>query len=156
MRLIEMKSKSILCICLLFVMLATSAQQKPHRFLSKTEFRARQEAYLKEKAQLTDEEASLFLPVYFEMQDKKHEINETVMRRARHHFRSGNNKPDFTDEEYLQMIEENVDARLRNAQLDKEYLKKSLKIISAEKVFRIQQAEVEFHRYLLRTVHRPK
>lgn len=39
--------------------------------LSPAEFRARQKAYITEKAGLTKEEAARFFPLYFELQDKK-------------------------------------------------------------------------------------
>ena len=38
--------------------------------LSPAEFRARQKAYITEKAGLTKEEAARFFPLYFELQDK--------------------------------------------------------------------------------------
>ena len=44
--------------------------------LSPTEFRAKQQAYITEKAGLTKEEAAKFFPLYFELQDKKKEQND--------------------------------------------------------------------------------
>ena len=44
--------------------------------LSPAEFRARQKAYITEKAGLTKEEAARFFPLYFELQDKKKEQND--------------------------------------------------------------------------------
>ena len=37
--------------------------------LTKEEFRAKQQAYITEKAGLTSEEATAFFPLYFELQD---------------------------------------------------------------------------------------
>ena len=42
--------------------------------LSPAEFRARQKAYITEKAGLTKEEAARFFPLYFELQDKKKDL----------------------------------------------------------------------------------
>ena len=52
---------------LLFILcltLSVQAQKKPG--FSKEEFRAKQEAYLTQKAELTAEEAGKFFPIYFE------------------------------------------------------------------------------------------
>ena len=46
--------------------------------LSPTEFRAKQQAYITEKAGLTKEEAAKFFPLYFELQDKKKEQNARI------------------------------------------------------------------------------
>lgn len=57
---------------LLFILcltLSVQAQKKPG--FSKEEFRAKQEAYLTQKAELTAEEAGKFFPIYFELQDRK-------------------------------------------------------------------------------------
>ena len=48
--------------------------------LSPAEFRARQKAYITEKAGLTKEEAARFFPLYFELQDKKKEQNDKAWR----------------------------------------------------------------------------
>ena len=47
--------------------------------LSPTEFRAKQQAYITEKAGLTKEEAAKFFPLYFELQDKKKEQNDKTV-----------------------------------------------------------------------------
>lgn len=47
--------------------------------LSPAEFRAKQKAYITEKAGLTKEEAVKFFPLYFELQDKKKEQNDKGM-----------------------------------------------------------------------------
>ena len=44
--------------------------------MSPDEFRAKQKAYITEKAGLTKEEAAKFFPVYFEVQDRKKQLND--------------------------------------------------------------------------------
>ena len=51
--------------------------------LSPTEFRAKQQAYITEKAGLTKEEAAKFFPLYFELQDKKKEQNDKAWNREK-------------------------------------------------------------------------
>lgn len=69
---------------LLFILcltLSVQAQKKPG--FSKEEFRAKQEAYLTQKAELTAEEAGKFFPIYFELQDRKKAINDKAWQKAR-------------------------------------------------------------------------
>ena len=47
-----------------------------NQHLSPDEFRAKQKAYITEKAGLTKEEAAKFFPVYFELQDRKKQLND--------------------------------------------------------------------------------
>mgnify|MGYP001535159812 CR=1 FL=1 len=51
--------------------------------LSPAEFRAKQKAYITEKAGLTKEEAVKFFPLYFELQDKKKEQNDKAWKLIR-------------------------------------------------------------------------
>lgn len=59
----------------LYISISLQAQDKKKPGFTKEEFRARQEAYLTHKAEITQEEATKFFPIYFELQDRK----KTVM-----------------------------------------------------------------------------
>ena len=67
--LVEMIQKLTTLLFILCLTLSVQAQKKPG--FSKEEFRAKQEAYLTQKAELTAEEAGKFFPIYFELQDRK-------------------------------------------------------------------------------------
>ena len=95
---------------LLFILcltLSVQAQKKPG--FSKEEFRAKQEAYLTQKAELTAEEAGKFFPIYFELQDRKKAINDKAWQKAR----KGKN-PNTTDAEYEEIVDEIAHARLES------------------------------------------
>ena len=51
-----------------------------NQHLSPDEFRAKQKAYITEKAGLTKEEAAKFFPVYFELQDRKKQLNDEAWK----------------------------------------------------------------------------
>lgn len=55
----------------LYISISLQAQDKKKLGFTKEEFRARQEAYLTQKAEITQEEATKFFPIYFELQDRK-------------------------------------------------------------------------------------
>ncbi len=50
----------------------------------------------------------------------------------------------MSNEEYRQLLENDVDVKLKEAELDKQYSDKLEKILSPEKLYRAQQAERKF------------
>ena len=123
-----------------------SLQAQPSK-LSKEEFRQRQQAFITEKAGLKPEEAKEFFPLYFELQDKKQEYNKTAWQKQR----KGKDN-NTTEDEYAQIIEDVIQARIDVDRLELEYIRKYKKILSAKKIYLIQKAEMRFHRELLKNM----
>lgn len=113
--------------------------------LSKDEFRARQQAYITEKAGLTPQEAEAFFPLYFELQDRKHQLNEEAWQLMRE-----GKKENLTDNRYDEIMEGVYDARIASDRLEKTYYGKFKKILSSKKIYQVQRAEMRFHRELLK------
>lgn len=113
--------------------------------LSKEEFRARQQAYITEKAGLTAAEAEDFFPLYFELQDRKHQLNDEAWKLMREGKKEG-----VTEARYDEIMESVYDARIAADRLEKSYYGKFKKILSSKKIYLVQQAEMRFHRELLR------
>lgn len=67
----------------LYISISLQAQDKKKPGFTKEEFRARQEAYLTHKAEITQEEATKFFPIYFELQDRKKTVNDKAWEQAR-------------------------------------------------------------------------
>ena len=116
--------------------------------LSREEFRARQQAFLTEKAGLTREEAAKFFPLYFEMEDRKQKLNDDVWKL----LRQGKNE-NMTESQYGEILEGLYNARVASSELEQTYLKKFQKILSNKKIYLIQRAEMRFHRELLEGMH---
>lgn len=113
--------------------------------LSREQFKIKQQTYLMEKAGLTVEESAKFFPIYFELQDKKTEINNSYWKVFQ------NIKPgETTEAQYKEMLTTIYDTRIRIDKLEQSYSEKFLKIISAEKLCKIFMAETNFHRDLMR------
>ena len=70
---------------------------------SPEEFRARQQKFLTEKSGLTEEEAEKFFPLYFELQQKKNEINANARQTVSMRSESGH----LSDEEYTKLTTRN-------------------------------------------------
>lgn len=119
--------------------------------LSKEEFRARQQAYITEKAGLTAAEAEDFFPLYFELQDRKQQLNDEAWKLMREGKKEG-----VTEARYDEIMESVYDARIAADRLEKSYYGKFKKILSSKKIYLVQQAEMRFHRELLRQAGRRK
>ena len=117
--------------------------------LSPTEFRAKQKAYIMEKAGLTKDEAVKFFPMYFELQDKKKELND----KAWELIRKGKNEK-TTEAQYAEIMEGVYDARIASDRLEKIYFDKFKRVLSAKKLYLVQKAEMRFHRDLLKGMQR--
>ena len=137
-------------LCLGITTTSANEPQK-HTPISRKEFRARQAAFLGEKAQLTTEEASAFFPVYFELQDKKKDINEEIRKK----IRTCKNQ-ELTDKDYEEMVDLWIQVRERQNDLEYEYAKRFKKILPAKKLFNLMHAEMRFHRNMMKIMHNKK
>lgn len=138
--------------CLLFIWVITGITTAQSKESTKEErdkrrkenfeqFRAKRVAFITEKVKLTTEEAEIFWPICNELQEKKFELNKPLREERREIFRS---KKALTEADYQKMIDTNADIKVKEAQLEKEYLAKFKKVLSAEKIFKYQRAEEEF------------
>ena len=117
--------------------------------LSSEEFRAKQKAFIIEKAGLNKEEAAKFFPVYFELQDKKKALNDKAWGLLR------KGKDDKTTEaQYAEILKGVYDARSASDKLERDYYEKFKKILSNKKIYMVQKAEMRFHRELLKSANR--
>lgn len=117
--------------------------------LSREEFRAKQKAFITEKAGLTKEEAARFFPVYFELQDRKKKLNDESWELI---HKGKNDKT--TEAQYEEIIEKVSDNRIAADRLDRSYLDKFKKILSNKKIYLVQRAEMRFHREMIKGMNR--
>jgi hypothetical protein len=111
------------------------------RKMNVEDFEKRKQAYVKEKAALTDEEAQRYFPLNSELNQKKFELNRQYRQKLE---KARKNNQKMSDEEYRQIIENDVELKMKEAELEKEYSAKFDKVLSAEKLFKAQQAEKTF------------
>lgn len=123
----------------------TSFAQKKQSKQSEEEFRAKKEAYITKKAELTPEEAAQFFPLYFELQKRKAENNRKAWAKGKEGL-----KPETTEQEYEEIFNAFFDADKENSLLDKEYMKKCQKFMSNKKIYMALKAEILFSRHMLK------
>ncbi|MBP8776820.1 MAG: hypothetical protein KBH23_02380 [Bacteroidaceae bacterium] len=113
--------------------------------LSREEFRAKEQAYITAKASLTEQEAVRFFPLYFEMKDKVRKLNGAPWEKDKKLCQGSH-----SDAEYGKVMEEAYNNRIAADKLEKQYYYKFKAFLSCEKIYRIQKAEIDFHRELLK------
>ncbi len=140
-----MKRLVLLCLMMMAFAPLSWAADGCDQHLTPQEFQAKQRAYIMKRAQLTQDEADKFFPLYFELQDKKRELNDKVWKLLRQGDEEGT-----TEEQYNTLMNGVYEARLASDRLEKSYYDKFRKILSAKKLFFVQKAEMQFHRDLLK------
>lgn len=141
--------KRTLQILIMFILCSVTAVQAQHHMMNKQQFREHQKQFITEKAALTPQEAEAFFPLYFELQDKKHNLNKEAWSKLRRE-----QKEKLTDSEYSNIIDDVAKTRIAADQLEYDYIQKYKKILPAKKIYRIQRAEMHFHRDLLNNMKR--
>ncbi len=139
--------KNIILTLTIALMAVTSLTAQSKRRFSHEEFQARQQAFITEHAKLTTDEAKAFFPLFFELQKSKWLINKDVRKKVG--MKRGQQ---CTEEQCTQLIHEFADAKVKIAELEKEYIDKYLTVIPARKILGVQRAEEMFQREMLKNI----
>ena len=132
----------VILVACLFCM-PTFAQKKDK--YTESEFRAKKQAYIAQKAELTPAESEKFFPLYFEFQNKKKEINKHAWNLAKQGKAS-----ETTDLEYEEIIDNFFDDQEAIVKLEREYIDKYRKILSDKQIYRVYWAEFKFNRNMIK------
>ncbi len=140
--------------CAILIMMAAltgaSAQPQGGRF-NPEEFRAHLEGFISREAGLTASEGKAFFPLFHEMKEKQHKMQDEIFRLKR-------NGPDdnASDKDFATAVQRIKSLEVEKAELEAQYYKKMCKAIPARKVYRAMKAEDKFHRVMLDNFRKPK
>lgn len=140
------KILTLLTLSLIINVFLIKAQDAEKSFMNLQEFEKKKQEYIIKEASLSKQEADLFFPLNSELQKKKLELHRKHQDDMKHAKESGN----ISDDEYKQLIENNIDIKMKEAELDKLYSDKFNKLLSPQKLFKAQQAERNFMQEELR------
>ena len=98
---------------------------------------AKRNTYLVEKMALTAEETAVFIPLENELLRKKFEVCRECFR----YGRELDNKEEKTEDEIKQLLNCREEVKEKREKLDKEYLEKFKKVLSAEQILLYQNAD---------------
>jgi hypothetical protein len=100
-------------------------------------------AYLTDKLGLTPEQAEKFWPIYREFAQKRMEIRAELRQAAKGIDR---NNPDPKKQQEL--VDLSLKVKQRVLDLEKDYSGRLMKVVTAEQMLRLPNAEAEFRAYL--------
>ena len=142
----------VLLLMMVVAVASLNAQDKRrHERLSPEQFQAKQQEYLTKVAELTDQEAKEFFPLYFEMKQKQ----KTVQDEAWKLFREGRSE-NAKEGSYKEINDAFIESQLNSARLEKEYLEKFRKVLPDKKIFKIKSAEMGFRKDMVKDMWRPR
>ena len=142
---------TIICILLTLSVSAQDRRPNPSGQFSPAEYAKQQREFFTKNAQLTQEEADAFFPIYNELQQKKREINRQIRMTMRQEGGA-----QISEEQSLKAIDAKADANIRIAELEKEYLKKFKEVLPASKILKVQNAEEQFNSQMLKDIQQSR
>ena len=138
--------------CAIVIMVAAMAgmyaQPKGERF-SPEQFRVHLEGYISHDAGLTAREGKAFFPLFHEMKEKQHKLQDKIFRLKRNGPASN-----ASDKDFATAVLNIKSLEVKKAELEEQYYKKMCKAIPARKVYLAMKAEDRFHRKMLRDFKR--
>jgi hypothetical protein len=115
----------------------------------KSKIQAARIAYITDQLALTPEEAEKFWPIYREFSAKRKEL------RVQLHQAKINPDPKKTQEQNDQaLVDQQFDIKQKELNLEKDYSSKLLKVISAQKLRTLPDAERRFRQMILEQIQR--
>lgn len=109
--------------------------------------------YLVKEVGMTKEEEEKFFPVYDELQKKKFDEQMNLRKTIKE---LDKNKETASSQSYMAVAEAMNGIKLKEAQLETEYFKKFKSILSPEKLYKLQHAEMRFNMEMLKKNNREK
>jgi len=137
--------KALAFVITLFTLTSALAQDElektPQKPKAQEKIKAAQAAYITERLGLTPEEAEKFWPIYREFNEKRQGLRDEFRKQR---------EANKSEKEIL-----DLEFKLKQSQLDleKSYSEKFQKVITAQKLMNLREAEVEFRRLLLRQIN---
>ncbi|MBQ7743135.1 MAG: hypothetical protein IJT90_09465 [Bacteroidaceae bacterium] len=122
---------------------AQAPQRGGHRF-SPEEFAQKCDCFITTEAKLTPQEAQKFLPLYHAMKDAQRKL----MQEKGHLMREAM-KDEANDKQNLKTLERLIAIDRQVVDIEQDYQKKMLKVLSPSKLLRIKGAEKKFERQML-------
>ncbi len=114
--------------------------QNQNRRMNIEEFEKRKVEYIRKEAELTNSEADKFFPLNNELTKKKFELRKIHRDRVQKIKDNSN----ISEAEYRKLLDDDVEVKLKEAALDKEFAKKFEGVLTPEKLYKAQQAERDF------------
>lgn len=137
---IAMKRNIILLICLILLPLQVMTLTAQERKMNMADYEKRKKEFVEKEAGLSKAEADKYFPLTNELTKKKFELHR-IHREKVQRIKDNSN---ISEAEYRKLLDDDVELKMKEAALDKEYAPRFEKVLSPEKLYRAQQAERQF------------
>lgn len=132
----------------MFALLTGTVKIVPGQSGKREQIEAQKAAFLTEKMGLTPSEAQQFFPVYNQYQQKREDLRKALNQSKKYRKK---NVDQMSDAEIETAIGEEIDYKLQDVELQKEFHTKLKNILPPKKVLLYYQAEEDFKIWLLKT-----
>ncbi|MDR0683187.1 MAG: hypothetical protein LBG15_15295 [Dysgonamonadaceae bacterium] len=112
-------------------------------------FKLERTEFISKKMDLTEEEKKVFWPLADELQLKKFELNKSLREEIHKIHKAKKENQLISEADYKKIIELSAEIKVKEAELDQEYLYKLIKVVPAEKIFLYQEAELQYGRIMI-------
>lgn len=130
----------LLSALLLQISFFTLTAQNQSRRMNIEDYEKRKIEFIGKAAELTQAESDKYFPLNNELMQKKFELR----KRYRDKVQKIKDNSNISDEEYRKLLENDVELKLQEAALEKDYTEKFEKVLTPEKLYKAQQAERDF------------
>ncbi|HOO94432.1 MAG TPA: hypothetical protein PLH60_01925 [Proteiniphilum sp.] len=135
-----MKRNIILLICLILLPLQVMTLTAQERKMNMADYEKRKKEFVEKEAGLSKAEADKYFPLTNELTKKKFELH----RKHREKVQRIKDNSNISEAEYRKLLDDDVDLKMKEAALEKEYAPRFEKVLTPEKLYRAQQAERQF------------
>lgn len=135
-----MKRNIILLICLILLPLQVMTLTAQERKMNMADYEKRKKEFVEKEAGLSKAEADKYFPLTNELTKKKFELHR-IHREKVQRIKDNSN---ISEAEYRKLLDDDVELKMKEAALDKQYAPRFEKVLSPEKLYRAQQAERQF------------
>jgi hypothetical protein len=112
-------------------------------------FKLERTEFISKMMNLTEEEKKVFWPLADELHLKKFELNKSLREEIHKIHKAKKEKQSISEADYKKIIELSAEVKVKEAQLEQEYLYKFIKVVSAEKIFLYQEAERQYGKRII-------
>lgn len=135
-----MKRNFILLICLILLPLQVMTLTAQEKKMNMADYEKRKKEFVVKEAGLSKAEADKYFPLTNELTKKKFELH----RKHREKVQRIKDNSKISEAEYRKLLDDDVDLKMKEAALEKEYAPRFEKVLTPEKLYRAQQAERQF------------
>lgn len=135
-----MKRNIILLICLILLPLKVMTLTAQEKKMNMADYEKRKKEFVVKEAGLSKAEADKYFPLTNELTKKKFELH----RKHREKVQRIKDNSKISEAEYRKLLDDDVELKMQEAALDKQYAPRFEKVLTPEKLYRAQQAERQF------------